>query len=80
MLRNAVGGGRGSDLPEKSVNYEDVRFNLISVMRGVPGCRISRKRCYVTLEWPLSYQRNEKNIERYQSMAADALSLARAGT
>ena len=34
MFRNAVGGVRGSDFPEKK-RYEDVRFNVISVMRGV---------------------------------------------
>ena len=33
MLCNAVGGGRLSDFSDKK-NYEDVRFNVISVMRG----------------------------------------------
>ena len=33
VLHNAVGGGRVSDFPEKK-RYEDVRFNVISVMMG----------------------------------------------
>ena len=33
--------------------YEDVRFNVIGVTRGVGGCGISRKKRYLTLECPL---------------------------
>ena len=33
--------------------YEGVRFNVISVTRGWVGGPISRKKRYVTLEWPL---------------------------
>ena len=36
MLRNADGGGGGSDFPEKK-RYEGVRFNVICVTRGWVG-------------------------------------------
>ena len=53
MLRNAVGGGRVSDFPEKR-RYKDVRFNVISVTRGWVGVKFPEKKRYVTLEWPLT--------------------------
>ena len=34
VLRKAVAGGRVSDFPGKKKRYEDVRFNVISVMKG----------------------------------------------
>ena len=34
--------------------YEAVLFYVISMTRGVGGCQFSRKKHYVTLEWPLS--------------------------
>ena len=43
MLRNAIGGGSVSDFPEKS-NYEDVRFNVISITRGWVGVKFPEKR------------------------------------
>ena len=49
MLRNTVGGGRVSDFAEKSVTkIYGQRYE------GVDRCRISRKKCYVKLQWPLS--------------------------
>ena len=43
-LRNAVGGGRVSDFPEKKA-LRRCRFNVISVnYEGVGGCRMSRKK------------------------------------
>ena len=42
----------GVSFPGKK-RYEGVRFNVISVTRGWVGGQISRKKCYVTLEWPL---------------------------
>ena len=33
--------------------YEDVRFNVIGVMRGWVGVQFPEKKRYVTLEWPL---------------------------
>ena len=50
VLRNAVGGGRVSDLPEKK-RYEDVRFNFTSVTRGRVGVEFPEKKRYITLEW-----------------------------
>ena len=49
MLRNADWGG-GVKFSEKK-HYEGVMFNIISVTERVGP--ISRKKCYVTLEWPL---------------------------
>ena len=42
MLRNAVGGGRVSDIPEKK-RCEDVRFNVISVTKGWVGVKSLEK-------------------------------------
>ena len=54
MLRNADGGVGVLDFPEKSIDDSE-RFNVISVTRGwVGGGPISRKKRYVTLEWPLT--------------------------
>ena len=53
MLRNAVGGGRVSDFPEKK-RYEDVRFNIICVTKGWMGVGFPEQKRYVTLEWPLT--------------------------
>ena len=50
MLRNAVGGGWVSTLPEKK-RYEGVQFNVISVTRGWVGVKYPGKKCYVTLEF-----------------------------
>ena len=44
-----VGGVRFSG----KKRYEGVRFNVIWVYEGVGGGPISRKKRYVTLEWPL---------------------------
>ena len=41
-----------SNFPEKK-RYEGISFKIISVTRGWVGCQISRKKRYVTLEWPL---------------------------
>ena len=54
MLRNSVGL---SNFPgEKRLINEGVRFNVISITRGLGGCRFARKKqiVYVTLKWPLS--------------------------
>ena len=48
MLRNADGGGSVNFSDKK--RYEGVRFNVISVTRGVGGGPISRGKRYVTLE------------------------------
>ena len=50
MLRNAGGGG-GINFSGKK-RYEDVRFNTISITRGVCGVQFPEKKCYITLEWP----------------------------
>ena len=34
--------------------YEGVRFNVITVTRGGWGVQFPGKKCYVTLEWPLT--------------------------
>ena len=52
MLRNAVGGGRVSDLHGKNVTKMYGSTLLALTYEGVGGCHISRKKCYVTLEWP----------------------------
>ena len=51
---NALEGGCGWGVifPGRK-HYEGVRFNIISVMMGVCGCHVSRKKHYATLEWPL---------------------------
>ena len=49
MLHNTVGGERVSDFPEK-MRYEDVRFNIISIMRGWVGVIFTEKKLYVTHE------------------------------
>ena len=37
--------------------YEDVHSNIATVRGagGGGGCQISRKKCYVTVEWPLNH-------------------------
>ena len=50
MLRSATGGGEVIQI-SADLHYEGACFNVISVMRG--GSRISRKKHYITLEWPL---------------------------
>ena len=47
-----MGWGGGCQIYRKK-HYEGVRFNVISVMM-VGGGLISRKKHYVTLEWPQS--------------------------
>ena len=53
MLCNAVGGG-GLTFPGKKRHCEDVWFNVITIMRGCVGVKFPGKKCYVTLEWPVS--------------------------
>ena len=53
VLRNADVGGGMSNFPEK--RYDGVRFNVIYRYEGVGGGPISRKKRYVTLELPPSY-------------------------
>ena len=55
MLRNAVGGGEVSAFPEKSVT--NVYSSTLLALRGGEwgGGQISRKKRYVTLEWPPYY-------------------------
>ena len=45
MLRNTVGGGMVSDLPEKN-QYEYVRFNVITVTRGWVGVKFPDKKLH----------------------------------
>ena len=47
MLRNAVGGVRVSDFPEKKC-FEDVRFKVISVTRGWVGVEFPQKLLFNT--------------------------------
>ena len=49
MLCNAVGGGRVSDFPEKSVRKMYVHDSTLLALRGVGEGQISRKKRYVTL-------------------------------
>ena len=49
VVLNAVGGVR---FPGKK-RYEGVRFNVFSITGGVGRVQISRKKHYLTLEWPL---------------------------
>ena len=49
VSRNTVGGGRVSDFPEKHVTK--IGSTVLALRGG--GCQISRKKRYVTLEWPL---------------------------
>ena len=51
VSRNAVGRG-GVSFPGKK-RYEGVRFNVITVTRGLVGVKFLGKKRYVTLEWPL---------------------------
>ena len=44
-------GGWVSDFPEKK-HYEEVGSNVIIVTRGWVGVKYSRKKRYLTLEWP----------------------------
>ena len=59
MLRSAVGGGRGQISLKKSVTKCTVQRNYH--YEGEGGCQISRKKRYVTLEWPMS---RPANIEK----------------
>ena len=43
MLRNAVGGGKVVQVSLKKALNEDVRFNVISVMRGWVGVEFPEK-------------------------------------
>ena len=52
MLCNAVGSGGVKSPGEK--RYEDIRFNVISVMRGWVGVNFPEKKRHITLEWPLN--------------------------
>ena len=52
MLRNTGGGGGYKLFWE---NYNGVWFNVISFTRGGQSGPISRKKRYITLEWPLNY-------------------------
>ena len=51
VLRNAVGGERVSDFPEKSVIK--INGSTLLALRGGGWVSIVQKKCYVTLEWPL---------------------------
>ena len=42
--------------------YEGVRFDVIGVTRGWVGVRFPGKKCYITLEWPLSGPINSLTI------------------
>ena len=53
VLRNAMRGGVGVLVFPGKKRYEDVRFNVISVTRGMVGVKFPGKKRYVTLEWPL---------------------------
>ena len=53
VLRNAVGGGRVSDFPEKK-RYEEVRLNVISITRGWVSVEFPEKNVTKTLEWSLT--------------------------
>ena len=50
-----------SDFLEKK-RYEGVRFNVISITRGLVGVQYPRKERYVTLEWTLI--RNGLSMDR----------------
>ena len=55
MLCNAVGGGRVSDFPEKSITK--MHGSTLLTLRG-GGCvcvKFPEKKHYVTLEWPLMH-------------------------
>ena len=51
VLRNAVGGGRLSDFPEKSVTK--MYGSTLLALRGGGWRSNVQKKSYVTLEWPL---------------------------
>ena len=51
MLYNAVRGGRVSDFPKKGVT-KMYGLTLVALRGGGWVCQISRKKRYVTLEWP----------------------------
>ena len=53
MLRNADGGGGVSEFLEKSVTK--VYGLMLLALRGGGWGPISRKKRYVTLEWPLTH-------------------------
>ena len=55
LLHNAVGGGRASDFPEKSIMTMYGPMILASVTRGWVGVEFPEKKLYITLEveWPL---------------------------
>ena len=46
--------------------YKGIRFNVISVT-GVGGCQLSRKKCYVSLEWPLAKKSALKIIHLWRT-------------
>ena len=48
MLCSAVGGGWVSDFPENSIT--NVYGSMLLALRGVGGCQIPRRKCYVILE------------------------------
>ena len=48
MLRNAVGGGRVSDLPDNFKRYKDVQLTVVSVARGWEGVRFPRQKSYLS--------------------------------
>ena len=51
MLRNTDVGEGVSSFPEKK-RYEGIKFNIISVTRGLVGVQYPGKKRYVTLECP----------------------------
>ena len=51
MLRNAVGSGRVSHFPEKSVT-KMYGSTLLAFREGWVGIKFPEKMCYVTLDWP----------------------------
>ena len=65
MLRNAVGVEGVLNFPPKK-HYEDVRFNVISVMRGWVGVRFAGKKHYLTLELPLIFQYFPGRLPKFQ--------------
>ena len=53
MLRNADGGGGVSSFPKNSVTK--VQYSTLLALRGGWwGSNFLEKKCYVTLEWPLT--------------------------
>ena len=54
MLRNAVGGGWVSNIPDKSVT-KVYSSTLLALRGGGWMSNIQEKKHYVTLEWPLRW-------------------------